>query len=289
MFSQAETQKNLGTPLPRREGEPVTAGSFRGSVAGRWNQGLIALLIAFVLFAAPIAASAATFSQSDIVGAWHFLRLVPTEYIEMGSAGFYEAAYGSTDISAAGGVDGWYREAMTDSIFYFNEGSITLDPNGVVSGSITERRGSAWQTATVKRGHMSQDKTVMVTTETVYTPILGTYTSVLTIWVRDGGSFGSSELTGSWYLFTADNPAEFPAGVIVPEARARYGALSLDATFPGSNWGQWTDAVSGAVQDMAEIDLSLGPYGQGGTVYPGVLAGTAQLVPDVWGLLVRYG
>ncbi|MBW1702027.1 MAG: hypothetical protein JRJ69_12500 [Deltaproteobacteria bacterium] len=93
-----------------------------------------------------------SFTTSNLQGTWHGY------YLEIESDGDAYWIYATLEVNSSGGVEGGSFYGPLGLISTFNGGTLTLDGNGILGGTITTTAGN---TATISHGKMDQGKTIV--------------------------------------------------------------------------------------------------------------------------------
>jgi len=216
------------------------------------------LTVVGVVFIGIVFAGALGFAQdfqtSDLEGTWQ-LYMFETDPV----AGSSYYAYGSFTADESGNVTaGTYIPPVGPAINVAG-GTLSLDDDGILSGSIDAEGGIK---ITFPSGKLDADKNILTY---VANPSTGAMDFGLAI--KDGGSFSTSDLEGTWYVYLMEtNP--------VAGSYWLYGSFTVDTS--GKVTGGTYNAPDGTAVNVTGGSVSLDSSGvMSGTVEAeGGLTGT---------------
>ena len=129
-----------------------------------------------------------TFASSDLSGTWHIF-VASTGGTNEGTAG------GTVILNSSGQVTGGSYTRSDGTVASLIGGVITIDGSGIVSGNVITNTGV---TLTIMSGKMDLSKNTISFVDSTNSGELDFITAI-----RDGGTFASSDLSGTWYIFVA--------------------------------------------------------------------------------------
>ncbi len=183
-----------------------------------------------------------TFSTSDLAGTWYFYG-----YSDLNSSNNPGWSRAMLTLDSSGAVTDGNRINSDGSSVTITSGSLSLDSSGVGSGSVTDSSGV---TTTLSHFKMDSNKTIATGVSIDSDNYRGTE-----VLVKDGGTFFTSDLAGTWYFYGYSdlNSSNDPGW-----GRAM---LTLDSTGLVTD-GNWVDSDGSSVT-ITSGSLSLDSTGVG--------------------------
>lgn len=230
-----------------------------------------------------------SFQTSNLEGTWHGYYL-EINYV----SGDVYWVYATLNVNSIGTVTGGSLTGPLGPISTFNGGSLSLDPNGILSGTITTAAGN---TVTVSHGKMDQGKTVAGFVDTTSNSELD-----VGVFIKTGGSFQTGNLKGTWHGYFTEIDKVSKLGYWV------YATLNIDSsgsvtggtyTYPGSSGGTFTGGslslnsngkLSGTLSTSKPSTITIrdGKMDQEKTIL-GFAAGTGSNVKMDVGMFIKSG
>jgi hypothetical protein len=152
-----------------------------------------------------------TFTSSDIQGGWY------SYVMAIDATGLVYWAYGLLNVDGSGKASGNFT--APNGTIVSVDGSIGLNPDGILSGSATLLADGDSSTQTLVHGKLDQSKTS------------GAFVSIdlddgsmnIAYLVKSGGVFKQSDTAGNWYVYTMNIDPTIPA------VYWAYGKVGIDA------------------------------------------------------------
>ena len=152
-----------------------------------------------------------SFETGHLAGTWHGY------YMEINyDSGDAYWIYATLNVSSAGTVTGGSFYGPLGLISTFNGGTLTLDGNGILGGTITTAAGN---TATISHGKMDQGKTIVGFVDTTTNSELD-----VGVFIKADGSFATSDLGGTWHGYFTEIDTGLGEGYWV------YATITIDSS-----------------------------------------------------------
>jgi hypothetical protein len=171
-----------------------------------------------------------SFETGNLAGTWY------GHYLEINyDSGDVYWVYATLNINSSGGVTGGSLTGPLGPISTFNGGTLTLNGNGILGGTVTTAAGNS---VTFSHGKMDQGKTIVGFVDTT-----SNYEMDVGVFIKDVGSFATSDLQGTWHGYFTEIDTVSELGYWI------YATLDIDSsgtvtggtyTYPGSSGGTFT-------------------------------------------------
>ena len=166
-------------------------------------------IVFFLLLSFNVSAFAQSFNTSDLAGTWY-------AYVsETNSEGATYWVYGSFTIDSSGNITGGTYNAPDGTTVTITGGQAFLDSKGIMTGQLAAEGGL---TGMFPNGKMNSTKTIIsfVGADNLNSLNIG-------VAIKDGGSFSTSDLAGTWYAYVSETNSEGVTYWV-------YGTLTLDSS-----------------------------------------------------------
>jgi hypothetical protein len=171
-----------------------------------------------------------SFETADLAGTWYGYYL-EINYV----SGDVYWVYATLNVNSSGGVTGGSCYSPLGFISTFNAGTLTLNGDGILGGTVTTAAGNS---VTFSHGKMDQGKTIVGFVDTT-----SNYEMDVGVFIKDVGSFATSDLQGTWHGYFTEIDTVSELGYWI------YATLDIDSsgtvtggtyTYPGSSGGTFT-------------------------------------------------